>query len=193
MNRTAFCVVSLLLSFLTLGVVRNTVTSPGGVPTTVTPANLETEGAQVNRAALVGYLNDSRSNASPFGGGFSFAEVNSLVSGAGGQFTYTGPMIANGLITRTGVSGATTDTTDTATNIINAIPGAKLNQTFPLLIANLLTGTLTLAAGTGVTLLGTTTLATVTAKLFLGQVTGLGTAAAVNISEVFGIGATVSY
>ncbi len=96
--------------------------------------------------------------------------------------TYNANNMVGGIIRRFSPGAAFTDCTDTATNIVNSIPGAKPLQTFPLLIANLGSGLETLAAGTGVTIAGTTTISSNSTRLFLGQVTG---SAAVTLTSCF--------
>lgn len=69
-----------------------------------------------------------------------------------GNGVLTGAAIAGGIITRTGPVGAYTDTTDTAANIVAAIPGATVGMAFPLTIKNGAAFAETLAAGAGVTM-----------------------------------------
>lgn len=83
-----------------------------------------------------------------------------------GNGTWLGAAMANGIIYRTGPTGAYTDTTDTAANIIAALKGGNYDveavpgSTFRLTLVNTVAFALTLAAGTGVTLgTGTTTIA----------------------------------
>ena len=92
--------------------------------------------------------------------------------------------LLGGILVRSG-GAALTDTTDTAANIIAALPNARVGQTFLLIVANLNSGTLTLAGGTGVTLSGTTTVATVAMRVYVGAITGLGTNAAVTLQGCF--------
>lgn len=80
--------------------------------------------------------------------------------------TWTGAQIATGIIRRSGSTGAYTDTTDTAANIITALKGSGSiadvvkGSSFRLLVQNTVAVALTLAAGTGVTLgTGVTTIA----------------------------------
>ena len=73
-----------------------------------------------------------------------------------GNGTWTGSAIANGIINRTGPTGAYTDTTDTANNILNAITGNNSyaqvanGTTFRLRVINTVAQALTFAAGVGV-------------------------------------------
>lgn len=86
-----------------------------------------------------------------------------------GDGTWTGAMIATGLIRRTGPGAGYTDTTDTAANIIAALQGNMSGvdivsgTTFRMLFQNTVAQALTFAAGSGV-IAGTGTL-TVAASL----------------------------
>lgn len=89
--------------------------------------------------------------------------VGSLTTAGAG--TILGAMFGNTILERTGPSGAFTDTTDTADNIINALiapafvgtgggiaPGLQPGTTFRFIYRNTVAQAMTLAAGTGVTL-----------------------------------------
>lgn len=83
-----------------------------------------------------------------------------------GDGTWTGALIATGIIRRTGPTGDYSDTTDTAANILTALAGngwaaeVVAGQSFRLLVQNTVAYVATLVAGTGVTLgTGTTTIA----------------------------------
>ena len=108
--------------------------------------------------------------------------------------TLTAAQLMGGFIL---TSGGTTPTltTDTATNIINALTqsvGAqpRIGQTFLLDIANLNSGSVTLAGGTGVTVdAAGNTIATTVERQYLGVVTGLaslGGSNAVRIANMWG-------
>lgn len=87
-----------------------------------------------------------------------------------GAGTITGALFNNSILSRTGPTGAYTDTTDTAANIVNALIGGVYNtsaesgasigipsgSTYRLRYINTVGFAMTLAAGTGVTL-GTNT------------------------------------
>ena len=143
------------------------------------PSGLEQAGALVPNAGIVGLAQALSQNASPAFGNWNKTIISAALSAA----TYNGPNMVGGIIMRFSNGAATTDSTDTATNIIAAIPGAKVNQTFPLIIANLGSGALTLGSNTGVQLQGTAVIGSATARLFLGQVTG---SASVTVSGCFG-------
>lgn len=87
------------------------------------------------------------------------SSIGSLAAGAistVGAGTWTAAAIANGLLRRTGPTGAYTDTTDTAANIIAAIKGnydtsnTLCGVAFELVVQNTVAYALTFAAGTGV-------------------------------------------
>lgn len=162
----------LLLSFFRLAI--TTVKLPSDPP-----QGTEQAGALVPNGAVVGALAALQQNAAPAFGNWNGTLIPANLSAT----TYLGQQMVGGIIKRFSTGAATTDSTDTATNIVNAIPGAKVNQTFPLIIANLGSGSLTIGAGAGVTLAGTALIGSATARLFLGQVTG---SATVTLAGQFG-------
>ena len=87
--------------------------------------------------------------------GLGESMTNGLLSTAGAG-TWTGPLIATGLIRRTGPVAGFTDTTDTSTNIINALIGNSaagpgyVGISFRMRFINTVAQALTFAAGTGV-------------------------------------------
>jgi len=118
--------------------------------------------------------------------------IASLAS-AGVTDTLTGQQMDAGIYVRSGATAAVTSTTDTATNIINAIgPGVFLGMTFMFMYVNVNTssGAVTLAAGTGVTLSGTTTVPIAAMRVFVGTVTNV-TTPAVTIQGAFAVGSGV--
>lgn len=104
---------------------------------------------------------------------------------AGTTATLTAAQMIGGLILHD-PTGAGTDTTDTALNIVNAMPGAAVGQSFQFDLVNIADGneTITVAAGTGVTLAtyapatGTYTVAQNNGKRFLVLITALPISAA---------------
>ena len=140
--------------------------------------NLEQDGAMTPGSALIPSLAALAVNGSPAFGNWNLTKTSAVSAN-----TIQGNQMVGGIYARISPGAAFTDSTDTATNIINSIPGAVVNQTFPLIIANLGSGLMTLAAGTGVTLSGTAAIGSATARLFLGQVTG---SAAVTLTGCFG-------
>ena len=159
------------------GFFRPAITSVKGNPDPIqgTPA----AGALIAAGDLVPQLLALQTNASPAFGNWS----QTLIPANNTAFTIPAASLVGGLIRRFSPGAAFTDCTDTATNIIASIPGAKVNQTFPVIIANLGSGLETLAGGTGVTIAGTAAIGSATARLYLGQVTGSG---AVTLTNCFG-------
>lgn len=142
-------------------------------------------GAIPNQAALGVILNALQNNASPVFGNWS----TTLIPASLTAYTIPAGNLVSGIIRRFNPGAAFTDSTDTATNIVNAIPGAVVGQTFPLLIANMgsgLVGAMTVAGGAGVTVTGTATIATGFLRLFLGQVTGSSTVSLTSCFTFFG-------
>lgn len=141
------------------------------VKITIPPAAMEQDGALVNNGALLASLSNLQVNGAPTFGNFAAAFYTALTAN-----TYNANDMVGGVIVRMiepGASGNRTDSTDTATNIVNAIPGATPLQSFPFFLANLNSGgTLTLGAGTGVTITGSTAVQANSVRLFMGQITG---------------------
>ena len=94
-------------------------------------------------------------------GGESVANSALTTAGAG---TITAAILATGYCIRTGPTGAYTDTTGTASEIIAALPGCNKGDTFKFRHMNTVAYACTLAGGTGVTL-GTTPSTAVSASL----------------------------
>lgn len=141
------------------------------VKTTVDPAASsgsvqDQAGALPSASGIVGLFQNLKNNAAPAFGN------TALATKSGTTNTWSALDMVGGLIKRFGSQSAA-DITATATEIIAAIPGAVVGQTFPLVVANLSSvGVLTPAAGTGVTLLGTTTINRLTSRWMVGKVTG---------------------
>lgn len=131
--------------------------------------NIEQDGALIPNGALLPALQSITQNAAPAFGNTTLTRVPSIVTAR----TYTGNEMVGGWIRREHTT-TYTDCTDTATNIVNAIPGATVGQTFQFWLANCGPGTATLAAGTGVTLTGSAVISGLSARLFQGQVLGSG-------------------
>lgn len=74
--------------------------------------------------------------------------------------------VANGLLDFDGTGGITL-TTPTAALLLAAFPGQLLGGSVIFLLKNTGTGTITVAAGSGCTIVGTATVATLNAKLWL--------------------------
>lgn len=134
--------------------------------------------------------------------GVSASEIGAMLSvmqagfqNVGGvSATLTAAQIAGGFLLTSG--GATpTLTTDTATNIINALTqsvGAtpRIGQTFYLSIANLNSGAAAIAGGTGVTVdAAGNSIAAASERQYLGVITGtvaLGGANAIRLANMWG-------
>lgn len=82
--------------------------------------------------------------------------------------TITTAMILGGLYTRSGTNTSRTDTTDTAANILAAMPDMDIGDTYMFMVGNL-TGTnpVVIAGGTGVTASGNLTVVALTTKWFM--------------------------
>ncbi len=100
------------------------------------------------------------------------AETISAVSGSG-SVTLTAAQMLGGVINRTGPTAAYGDTTDTAANIVAAIPFAAVGLTFNLRILNTVNYVDVVAAGSGVTLAGTTAIAASTWRDYIGTITNV--------------------
>ena len=93
-----------------------------------------------------------------------------------GNIVLTAAQLLGGFILRS--AGATSsDTFPTATAIVAAIPDCAVNDAFEFEIINTKSGTITMVAGSGITLAGTTTIATGTSRRYLGIVTAVDTPA----------------
>lgn len=168
-----------LIFWLPLAFLRLAITE---VKTTRLTQNVGQEGNIFDRGNIIELFNNLKANASPAFGNFTFSQVLSTLAAD----TYTGGNMVGGIIQRNS-TGNTTDSVATATNIINAIPGAVVGQSFPMVVSNMGSGTLTIATNTGVTLQGTATIGRFASKLFLGTVTG---SAAVTLQACFSFGAS---
>ena len=81
--------------------------------------------------------------------GLSFPKLT-ITTDSSSDETYSAAEMVGGMIIRTQMSGYS-DTTDTATNIVGAIPNAVVGSSFRLIVINNSAGTITLDKGTGVT------------------------------------------
>ena len=148
------------------------------VKTNVRPPDAEVDGAQLNQGGVVNLINDLKTNAAPAFGNAAIATKSGTTN------TWPASAMVGGIIRRYG-AGSSADFTDTAANIVASIPGAKVNQSFPLFVANMASGVMTPQAGTGVTLVGTTTITGNAARLFIATITG---SAAVTLTSCFQFG-----
>lgn len=166
------------LLFFLAGFFRPSITTVKTNPDPVT--GTEQDGALVPNGALVAQLGALQQNAAPAFGNWS----QTVILASRAADTYPASAMTGGIIRRLSTGGTViNDCTDTATNIVNAIPGAKVNQNFIMVLANLNSSTgVTLQGGTGVTMAGTNIVGGLSARIFLGQVTG---SAAVTMTGTF--------
>ena len=103
-----------------------------------------------------------------------------------GNHTYTAAELLGGLILRDPAGGARSDPTDTAANIIAAMKQAGVGNSFEFTIRNTADAseTITVTAGTGVTLNGTMTIAQNNSKRFLCVVTAAATVTIYSLGTV---------
>lgn len=113
-----------------------------------------------------------------------FDQVNTALTTAVGD-TLTGAALVGGVITRSGPTAVYTDTTDTAANIIAALPtGAVVGTALPVSIKNTVPFNQTIAAGSGVTLAGQTIIPPNSVGNFLMSYTAAGAITLLGISVV---------
>lgn len=101
-----------------------------------------------------------------------------------GNATLPAAALVGGQIGRTGPVAAYTDTTDTASNIVAALGGFQLGQTFTFLIKNATAFVQTLAGGTGITFVGNVINPPMGAKRFFGTIAGTAAAPTVLFTQV---------
>jgi len=109
----------------------------------------------------------------PQGLGTLIGQSTVTTEATAGAHTYTAAELLGGLILRDCAGGARSDPTDTAANIIAAITQAGVGNSFEFTIRNTSDAaeTITVTAGTGVTLSGTMTIAQNNSKRFVCVVT----------------------
>lgn len=107
-----------------------------------------------------------------------------------GALTYTAAQLLGGLILRDPNGGARSDVTPTAALIVAAIDNCAIGDSFEFTIRNTADAgeTITVTAGTDVTLSGTMTIAQSNSKRFLAVVTAVGTPAV----SVYSLGTIVT-
>jgi len=108
------------------------------------------------------------------------AEVNTAISTVGAG-TLTAAAMVGGLITRSGSTAAYTDTTATATDIIDAMANATVGQSWTLRIKNTVAFAETISGGTGVTVSGVSVVPPLSVGTFLITVTAAGTVTMVGV------------
>lgn len=109
----------------------------------------------------------------PQGSGTLIGQTTASTVSTAGAATYTAAQLLGGLILRDPAGGARSDVTPTAALIIAAITQAGVGNSFEFTIRNTADAaeTITVTAGTGVTLSGTMTIAQDNSKRFLCVVT----------------------
>jgi len=109
----------------------------------------------------------------PQGAGALIGQMTVTTEVTADAHTYTAAELLGGMILRDPAGGARSDPTDTAANIIAAITQAGAGNSFEFTIRNTANAaeTITVTAGTGVTLSGTMTIAQNNSKRFLCVVT----------------------
>lgn len=125
-----------------------------------------------NKASL------TNKDASQAGQGvLGFGDVTTISTA--GAVTYTARQILDGLILRDPNGAGRSDVTPTATEILAQIQAPRVGEFFEFDVRNTADGneTITLTAGTGVTLSGTMTVAQNYSKRFRVQITGVATPA----------------
>lgn len=132
------------------------------------------DGSMLDHAATGAYLNQFARTASLSNPNINYSAVTNASTTA---LALTPANCANGIINAILLASggsANTNTTDTATQIINLYwPGVQVGSTALLLIGNLNSGTMTLAGGTGVTISGTATQVTTTLGYWVVKCTNL--------------------
>lgn len=101
-----------------------------------------------------------------------------------GNGTLTAAGIVGGLIMRTGPTGAYSDTTDTAANIIAALDDPAVGDSWEFSLVNGVAFADTIVAGVGVTLAGTTAVTASLVRRFHVEVTGAATVTITGIGEM---------
>ena len=139
-----------------------------GLPTIQQQGNIN------DGASMQAYLGALSRGAMPVSSGINYSTVTNASTTA---LTLTPANCANGILNAWLVASggsANTNTTDTATAIINGYwPNVFVGATSPLVIFNLNSGTMTLAGGTGVTITGTATIVTTAAYFGVVKCTNL--------------------
>ena len=135
---------------------------------------LQINGAQIDAGSLQAYLGYVARNASLANPSQNASVVTNASTTA---LTLTPANCSQGIINSIVVcsgGSANTNTTDTATAIINGYwPGVYVGATALLNLVNLNSGTMTLAGGTGVTITGTATTVTLAQTLWQAKCTNL--------------------
>ena len=102
-------------------------------------------------------------------GGSLYSKTTVTTEATAGAHTYTAAELTGGLILRDCSGASRSDPSDTAANIVAAIKNAQVGTSFEFRIRNTSDAaeTITLTAGSGVTLVGTMTIAQSKLRLFI--------------------------
>jgi len=111
--------------------------------------------------------------ASRVGDGMSMHLARNVNANAGAQ-TISVPQILGGLAVFTGAAGGVTYTTDTAVNILAAMPDMDIGDTFSFILSNTAAQVATIAGGSGVTASGNLTV-NASFRIFVLERTGAAT------------------
>jgi hypothetical protein len=135
---------------------------------------IQIDGAMLDGPSMQAYLRYVANNASLANPSVNASAVTNVTTGA---LTLSPANCAQGVINAIVVASggsANTNTTDTATNIINGYwPGVYVGATALLTIVNNNSGTMTLAGGTNVTITGTATIPTLALACYQATCTNL--------------------
>jgi len=137
-------------------------------------------GSQVS-ASNTGKIGWSLTDQTLSGRAYSSQSYSTISNAAG--VTYTTAQMLNGMIVRSGTTGPFSDTTPTASAIVSAIPGCEIGTTFTVWIANDGDDTLTIVAGSGVSLLRTTSIPSGYNRRYVGRVTNVTTPAVAVVGQ----------
>lgn len=146
-------------------------------------ARVGADGSPVDNAIAIGANTVNRiQDSAVIGTGHNSAKIsgrlhsrNSLASSSyAAGITYTASQFVDSvLLSRSGPAGPFSDTTPTAAQIVAAIPGCEVGTGYSFYIRNTTAQTLTLVAGTGVTLAGTTTVAGTKTRFYIVRATNV--------------------
>lgn len=101
----------------------------------------------------------------------SFLGQRTVVAKTGATSTLTAAEMVQSIVGQSGTNGALSISTATAAAIVALIPNAQVGSHFSFTINNANDNTMTLTAGTGITLVGTTAVPTNKSQTYSGIVT----------------------
>jgi hypothetical protein len=108
-----------------------------------------------------------------------------LLERTAGAITLTAAQLINGVVLQTGTPGAFNMTTPTATEILAGLQNAQIGSKFEFTLRNGGDATITIVAGSGVTLKGVTAVPTSKTQTYIGVVTAVDTPAVAFIGKQF--------